>query len=401
MIDLETDPGEAIRWALRIPHPFSVAEPLEQALVDAIDAVAFRSEETVRRRQCLLQEWAIKAQACLDQSDQILQQIPDRALRLLLRGVPDDQSAKLGSTCNIALYQAFAQSVQSPDMVLASDLLRGFPIVGEISPSKRWPPYDKEQTVVSLEELHKRAWAIRHKMVQRVKGVPVSDNLIKIWEATLEDVHEGSSLGPFESEEEVSRALGQDDWISTQRFEVVQKNEVRGCDSATTNLINQATVITEQLQLPSTDTNVAALRSLRSKCVGQDLAGWVLDERKAYRQIPVRPDHRKFSVIVLKDPSDRVPKFFIMVGHSFGLVSAVYNYNRRSAFINEVLVFFFGLVAFSFYDDKYGFEPVDTIESAHWVAQSVHWWPLGAQYDQKKLQLSRLQSLGSPMILKL
>ena len=256
LIDLETDPGEAIRWALQIPHPFSVAEPLEQALVDAIDAVAFRSEETVRRRQCLLQEWAIKAQACLDQSDQILQQIPDRALRLLLRGVPDDQSAKLGSTCNFVLYQAFAQSAQSPDMVLASDLLRGFPIVGEISPSKRWPPYDKEQTIVSLEELHKRA--------------------------TLEDVHEGSSLGPFESEEEASRALGQDDWIPTQRFEVVQKNKVRGRVSATTNLINHATVITEKLQLPYTDTNVAALRSLRSKCVGQDLAGWVLDERKAY-----------------------------------------------------------------------------------------------------------------------
>ena len=98
-------------------------------------------------------------------------------------------------------------------------------------------------------------------------------------------------------------------------------------------------------------------------------------------------------MIVMKDPLDRVPKFFIMVGHSFGLVSAVYNYNRRSAFINEVLVSLFGLVAFSFYDDKYGFEPTSTIESAHLVAQSVHWW-LGAHYDQKKLQLSR-----SPTIL--
>ena len=147
--------------------------------------------------------------------------------------------------------------------------------------------YDKEQTIVSLQELHQRAWAIRHKIVQRVKGIPVSENLIKIWEATMEDVHEGS-LGPFGSEEEVTRVLDQEDWIPTQRFEVVQKNKVRGCDSATTNLINQATAITEKLQLPSTDTNVAALRSLRSACIDQNIAGWVLDERKAYRQIPVR-----------------------------------------------------------------------------------------------------------------
>ena len=183
--------------------------------------------------------------------------------------------------------------------------------------------------------------------------------------------------------------------IGSQRkgLKSFRENKVRGCDSATTNLINQATVITEKLRLPSTDTNVAALRSLRSECIDQNIAGWVLDERKAYRQVPVRPDHRKYSVIVLKDPGDGVPKFFIMVGHSFGLVSAVYNYNRRSAFINEVLVSLFGLVAFSFYDDKYGFEPACTIESAHLVAQSVHWW-LGAHYDQKKLQLSR-----SPTIL--
>ena len=77
-----------------------------------------------------------------------------------------------------------------------------------------------------------------------------------------------------------------------------------------------------------------------------------------------------------------------MVGHSFGLVSAVYNYNRRSAAINEILVRVFGLVAFSFYDDKYGFETIETVASAHQVAQSVHWW-LGAAFDQKKLQLTR------------
>ena len=61
-----------------------------------------------------------------------------------------------------------------------------------------------------------------------------------------------------------------------------------------------------------------------------------------------------------------------MIGHSFGLVSAVYNYNRRSAAINEILVSLFGLIAFSFYDDKYGFEPAQTVESAHQIAQHVH-----------------------------
>ena len=232
-----------------------------------------------------------------------------------------------------------------------------------------------------------RAWDLRRKIIARVQGIPVSANLQKIWDASIEDVQEHSCLGPFDSEMEVTRALGCDDWIPTQRFEVVQKNKVRGCDSATTNMINQVTKITEKLQLPSTDSNVAALRKLCMIRPDEKLAGWVLDERKAYRQVAVRPDHRKFSVICLKNPGSGRPNFFIMVGHSFGLVSAVYNYNRRSAAINEFLVSLFGLVAFSFYDDKYGFEPASTVASARAVAESVHSW-LGAKFDQKKLQLS-------------
>ena len=47
-----------------------------------------------------------------------------------------------------------------------------------------------------------------------------------------------------------------------------------------------------------------------------------------------------------------------MVGHSFGLVFAVYNYNRRSAAITDIVA------AFNLYDDKYGFEPEDTSEGA-------------------------------------
>ena len=121
-------------------------------------------------------------------------------------------------------------------------------------------------------------------------------------------------------------------------------------------------MITEKLQLPSTDTNVAAIRKLRSMLPGSELAGWVLEERKAYLQVPIRPDQRKFSVICLKCPVSLEPNFFVMVGRSFGLVSAVYNYNRRSAAINEIFMTLFKMVAFNFYDDKYGFEPLGSVK---------------------------------------
>ena len=387
LLDMETEPGVAIEWALSIPHPFTAPVALEDPLVQAINAVSERPEEVIKFRNHKLNHWAARALALLPDTDALLRAIPDVHLRRLLRGAPDHETLRLGSFCHVTLYRELLQAVRSCDQELPDDLLAGFPIVGPIALSRRWPAYTKDQEAIPVQEAVDRAWVIKEKIIKRVQGVPLTENSKKIWESTVEDVVEGSCLGPFFDQNQITEIVGTDRWIPTQRFEVVQKNKVRGCDSATTNMINRITVITEKLQLPSTDSNVAALRALRAKCPWAQLAGWVLDERKAYRQVAVRPEHRRFSVICLREPCSGKVAFFVMVGHSFGLVSAVYNYNRRSAAINEILVKEFGLVAFSFYDDKYGFEPKKTVQSAHRVAQAVHWW-LGARYDQKKLQLS-------------
>ena len=392
LLDLETEPGVAVQWALSIPHPLAAELEVDHDLVDIIDEVARYPSRVVDFRQAQLHRWHAKALELLPLTDRLLSAIPDAHLRALLRGTADRSPLTLGKCCHIALYEAMLKEAQSCDRDLPSFLLSGFPIVGPIARSGRWPPYTKDQPAKPIQEAVERAWEIRRRIIRRVESVRVNDNLLKIWEATMEDVSEGSSIGPIFDQESVSKAVGASDWIPTQRFEVVQKNKVRGCDSATTNMINQITVITEKLQLPSTDSNVAALRKLRSEIGEAALAGWVLDERKAYRQVPIDPSHRKFSVICLKDPASGRVAFFVMVGHSFGLVSAVYNYNRRSAAINEILRKLFKLVSFSFYDDKYGFEPIGTVQSAHVTAQAVHWW-LGAKYDQKKLQLSRAPTI--------
>ena len=392
LLDVETELGVAIEWIMSIPHPFTQVETLDQEVARAIHSVAADTKGVVDHRQRLLQQWESIALHLLPQSDQCLRQIQDPYMRQLLRGVLDDQPAQLGSCCHIMLYKKMLQAIGSVDVTLNDRLVEDFPIVGPIDRSGRWPDYEKPHPAIPVQVALDRAWEIRKKIVNRARSVPCSENLKKLWSSTMEDVEEGSSIGPWFTQEEVTEVVGFDDWIPTQRFEVVQKNKVRGCDSATINLINQITVITDNLQLPSTDSNVAALRALRSEAPMRKIAGWVLDERKAYRQVPIRPDQRKFSSIALKDPYSGEVGFFGMIGHSFGLVSAVYNNNRRSAAINEILVKLFGLVGFSFYDDKYGFEPVESVASAHRIAQSVHWW-LGARYDAKKLQLSRAPTI--------
>ena len=148
-------------------------------------------------------------------------------------------------------------------------------------------------------------------------------------------------------------------------------------------------MVLEKFQLPFSDENVAVIRMLLSTSAGAQIRAWVLDERKAYRQVAINPDHRRFSVVAFRLFETCKVAYFIMIGHSFGLVAAVYNYNRRSALVNEILQKIFLLVSFNFYDDKYGFETETTIDSALKCGQSVHQW-LGATYDQKKLHHLRL-----------
>ena len=160
LLEVETTPGQAVQWLLDIPHPFSVADPLQPALQSAIEAVASSPREVLATRKDLLDKWGPRAVSLLYDSDQDLRQIADVHLRRLLRGVPDGDPPKMGTTCNILLYKELSRACQSPDLDLHSFLLNGFPIVGPIALSRRWPPYPKDQSVVPLEDLKLKAWGI-------------------------------------------------------------------------------------------------------------------------------------------------------------------------------------------------------------------------------------------------
>ena len=134
--------------------------------------------------------WEERAIALLPNTEALLSALPDAPLRRLLRGAPDDQPCQLGSVCHVVLYY----TCSSVDSYMPDLLLHGFPIVGPIARSRRWPPYEKDQPALPVQTALDRAWELRANIVNRVRGVPPSENLVKIWEATLEDVHEGSTL---------------------------------------------------------------------------------------------------------------------------------------------------------------------------------------------------------------
>eukprot|EP00435_Cladocopium_sp_Y103_P024835 s708_g6.t1 len=186
--------------------------------------VATCPQRVLGHRCGALRHWSARAHALLAQTEQILQAVP--RLRQLVRGVPDDQPLALGKVTHIALWREMLQAANCIDRTLDEDLLHGFSIVAPIQRSRLWAALDTVDELLPVQALASRAWEFSGKVIKNVSRCEVTESTAKIWEATLKNVREGSSLGPFFSAQQVSSFLGiVDDWIPTQRFEVVQKNK--------------------------------------------------------------------------------------------------------------------------------------------------------------------------------
>ena len=279
IFETELEPGQAARHALGVVHPVNEDVAVDPILAANIERVCSDPAGVVADRTKLLDFWKKRAVELMPQSLEEIGRVKDAPLRRLLLGVPDGQTPKLGDFLHTALWRELADAGQCKDKKLIDEMVQGMSIVGPVGKSDRWPPLEKAKAHKPLKYLTDRAWEVKKKINGHLRGTKVTPNSEKIWDSTIKDRDEGSCLGPFWSESEVSSILGCEDWIPTQRFEVCQKNKVRGCDSATVNLVNVVAEILEKLQLPTTDMNVGALRMLMEKAGGKGIHGWVLDEK--------------------------------------------------------------------------------------------------------------------------
>ena len=116
LLAVESTPGEAIEWVMKIPHPFSEDVGLDPMLVRNISQVTGNAHLVVSHRYKLLEHGQKVAEQGLLRSDAKLKQVQDPALRRLLRGAPDGTPACLGTTCNVELCRIFLEAVHSPEL---------------------------------------------------------------------------------------------------------------------------------------------------------------------------------------------------------------------------------------------------------------------------------------------
>ena len=399
LINEELEPGQTVRIALDLVHPFTQIGDASDPTLSAAAQLIHDPRAVVSQRRLLLGQWSHFAEQSRQAALLELRDLPTEVRLIHCQGRRWSEDLQVGQFVHFPLWRALAKAADAQDQHYINEFKAGLRIVGHVQKSLAWPTMETEDPL-SMEDYSRRAWVVRKQIIARVikKGVGrLSQN---IWDDTVKDREAGYCSGPF-TEREVTTIVGPR-WVPTERFPVEQKGKVRCVDSATASMVNELTKITEKLQIGSAERNVATLRALAKS--GRPIAAWVADESKAYRQVPVHPQDKQFAVITILDPSTARPTFWIMHSHSFGWTSAVYNYNRRSRLINEILTNVFSLPASFYYDDKFGFEISESLESAIETVKFVHTALgaklaadkhqsgqkveiLGVQYDLKKLVL--------------
>ena len=406
IFDRELEPGEAIKVALGTDHPFAKDEPLDPDMEAGLKFVEQEDRGVYAHRERMFTFWEARAEALRIPGVKDALQIEDKWLRALYLGNdpdPNKVDRPAGSFTNFLLWREIATHAQAGDLGYIDQVRQGIPIIGPIARSGRWVPREREE-FLSEAELCERAWEIKNKIIEKVEKRGVQPLSKWLWEDMENDLKDGSAIGPFD-QKEVDRFFDSDVWIPTPRFgieqvskvvdedgEVIDKIKNRGVDSATENEINNAAQVTENIKLNSVDKNVTLIKKLLKIKKEAKISGWVVDESRAYRQIGIAPSHRRWSVICLFEPKTRKVMFFIMIGHSFGLVASVYNYNRRSAMINQILIKEFKLLAAFYFDDKFGFEKEGLVDQAMKIVQAVHRW-VGAKFEEKKTQVSKAPTI--------
>ena len=66
------------------------------------------------------------------------------------------------------------------------------------------------------------------------------------------------------------------------------------------------------------------------------LVAKTIDLKSAYKQFPICPEHRKYSVLVLKKPSNGMAMGFVSKTLPFGSVASVLHFNRVARLLHRI-----------------------------------------------------------------
>ncbi|CAK9052971.1 unnamed protein product [Durusdinium trenchii] len=258
----------------------------------------------------------------------------------------------------LLLFKHLLQESGCPDLE-AFDLMQGVHLVGVATRSPFFG--DKIVPATTTPEFAVLSNKWQRKKIE-AKNIHADDPELSktLWETTMQEVDRGFLQGPYESLEEVHQVLEAKGTVCSRRFAIMQSGKPRIIDDLKESGVNRAFTAVDRLTLHDIDyvtsfchfitTTIKHALESSEKTVevklkdGSILRGslhsdfhepcvWkgrCIDLSKAYKQIPVSSQSRKFAVLMVHHFETERPVYFLSRSLPFGASASVFGFNRIS-----------------------------------------------------------------------
>ena len=334
-------PEEFVQKAQQVVHPMDECA-LNKITKDAIKFVSKSDPRVVsiERKKNLLKAKILAKQL---EGDEIS----------LHKNLPESVE-KVVSDKKLLLWKTLLEQNNYDDMEVVDFMTQGVALVG----AHTHPPcYPFKPKLASMTEAELRNSATICRLALESRRPQTSaEGFAEHLEATaLEEVEARFLDGPYTDAGDVTAALGHSDWRIMRRFVIEQGAKLRPIDDGLEAQLNSAFSSTIRLDLQDADYVISLALALGDS---KDLewVGKTLDLSKAYKQLPVRPDHRDLAVVFFRD-RDGNPRYYIPNALMFGSTAAVYAFNRVSRSLWFLINKYLKVPSAVYFDDFPMFSP--------------------------------------------
>ena len=238
----------------------------------------------------------------------------------------------------------------------------GFPLVGTVSEEGVYPLKGDPPPPIPVDLLLEGApERCRKRMSSRCS--PHDDQL---WREALAQEKKGWLEGPFDISVDavVTRGDSQFRCNPAFRFGVLQGEKLRAVDDLKQSYTNAAAQVLTPINLPTWD-HFSSLIKLMTKLAPSLPLGFAkADHSDAYKQLPLRPDHRGLAAITLREPSSGRWRCFLPNTQVFGSTTAVLQYNCLSRVIATLARRLLKIPVMGYFDDFGIVDPLSLTKEA-------------------------------------
>lgn len=326
MIRKGEEPERHFQKAKELVHPVDRESLVDPNLQRVLRRNAALSNQEVKKERVQAAAWVFQeAQRLFDANRKSIRKAKGCVQKVLRRK---------SHTVHLELLRRLASLANHPDKDYIDYILEGGKLVGEMPKSNLWKPLKKEtaeKNKISVEELFRRYPEIAERLKAREGPTKEADAL---WEATLKDLKSQWAEGPFYSREEVQNYLGEEVFFDAPRFDVtvprpmfvengdgsrelIMMMKTRAIDDERSNMVNDASLVREAMVCTSPDEIAAHIRLAEELWPGQKLGGGAVDQKSAYRTIPVRESDLRYCVTSVWCPEKQKQCWIVLLGHAF------------------------------------------------------------------------------------